>query len=100
MPATTKPGTVALSATSIWTPGPRAEVEATSFVSGYRFKQLAEKVGFALVLGGAAVYRCDNRLVFSVGFSRCADTSARKTLFPQPVLAIPQLRQINCPFRG
>jgi hypothetical protein len=48
-------------------------------------KQLAEKLGLRLLLGGAAVYRCDNRLVFSVGFSRCCDTSSRKTLFPQPV---------------
>jgi Flp pilus assembly protein TadD len=40
-----------------------------------------------LFLGGAAVYRCDNRLIFSAGFSRCGDTSARKTLFPHPVKA-------------
>jgi hypothetical protein len=60
--------------------------------------QRAERVGLALVLGwrsgspasylllgGAAVYRCDNRLVFSVGFSRWGDAQARKTFFPQPV---------------
>jgi hypothetical protein len=46
---------------------------------------LRKKSGLRLFLGGAAVYRCDNRLIFSAGFSRCGDTSARKTLFPQPV---------------
>jgi hypothetical protein len=55
-------------------------------------KQLAEKLGLRLLLGGAAVYRCDNRLVFSVGFSRCGDTSSRKTLFPQPVKRCPDTK--------
>ena len=38
-----------------------------------------------LILGGAAVYRCDNGLIFNVGFSRCGNTAAQETLFPQPV---------------
>jgi hypothetical protein len=32
--------------------------------------QVAEKLVVALDLGGAAVYRCDNRLIFIDGFSR------------------------------
>jgi len=38
-----------------------------------------------LLLGGAAVYRCDNWLLFSVGFSRCGEIAALETLFPPPV---------------
>ncbi|MGD0601680.1 MAG: hypothetical protein ABR988_17795, partial [Terriglobales bacterium] len=30
--------------------------------------QIAEKLDLALILGGAAVHRCDKRLVFSDGF--------------------------------
>jgi hypothetical protein len=50
---------------------------------GFRAFSSAEKLAFALVfgwrsglpllllfLGGAAVYRCDKRLIFSAGFSR------------------------------
>jgi hypothetical protein len=29
-----------------------------------------------LLLGGAAVYRCDNQPVFNAGFSRCGDTAS------------------------
>jgi hypothetical protein len=32
--------------------------------------QLAENPILVLVLGGAAVYRCDKRIIFSAGFSR------------------------------
>jgi hypothetical protein len=34
------------------------------------FWQAAEKLASSLILGGAAVYRCDHWLVFHVGFSR------------------------------
>ncbi len=37
-----------------------------------------------LILGGAAVYRCDKWLVFRIGFSRCGETAPWKVLFPQP----------------
>src|ERR1035437_1469071 len=46
--------------------------------------QAAEKLGAALILGGAALQRCDNWPVFNTGFSRRGKTAARKTLFPQP----------------
>ena len=37
--------------------------------TGFRgFYSLREKSGLRLFLGGAAVYRCDIRLVFSLGF--------------------------------
>jgi hypothetical protein len=32
--------------------------------------QSAEKLDLALILGGTAVYRCDNRLILIDGFSR------------------------------
>jgi len=38
-----------------------------------------------LSLGGAALQRCDNWLVFIGGFSRCGQTAAQEVLFPQPV---------------
>jgi hypothetical protein len=47
--------------------------------------QAAEKLGAALILGGAALQRCDNWPVFNTGFSRRSKTAARKTLFPQPL---------------
>jgi hypothetical protein len=34
-----------------------------------------------LLLGGAAVYRCDKRFVFNAGFSRWGNAAARETLF-------------------
>ena len=37
-----------------------------------------------LILGGAAVHRCDKKHISNVGFSRCGITAARKILFPQP----------------
>jgi cytochrome c-type biogenesis protein CcmH/NrfF len=37
-----------------------------------------------LILGGAALQRCGNWLVFGTGFSRWGQTSAPKTLFQQP----------------
>ena len=45
--------------------------------------QLAKKLDVHLILGGAAVYRCDNRLIFIDGFSRCDQTAAQEALFPQ-----------------
>jgi hypothetical protein len=33
--------------------------------------QIAEKLDLALILGGAAVYRCDNWLTFIDGFTDC-----------------------------
>lgn len=38
-----------------------------------------------LDLGGAALQRCGNWLVFTAGFSRRAQIPAQKELFPQPV---------------
>jgi lipopolysaccharide assembly LptE-like protein len=38
-----------------------------------------------LPLGGAALQRCDNRLLSIVGFSRCGQTAAPEVLFPQRV---------------
>src|ERR1700730_1625453 len=38
-----------------------------------------------LPLGGAAIYRCDNWLVFMDGFSRCGLTARSKRLFPHPL---------------
>ncbi|HME32403.1 MAG TPA: hypothetical protein VKG65_06610 [Terriglobales bacterium] len=38
-----------------------------------------------LILGGAALQRCDDRLILSTGFSRCGETAAQKIFFPQPV---------------
>jgi hypothetical protein len=52
------------------------------FVSGHAFRhairaalrgrlhRLLQNSTLSLILGGAAVHRCDNRLVFSAGFSR------------------------------
>jgi len=37
-----------------------------------------------LILGGAAVYRCDKQPVFSNGFSRCGQDADRAGVFPQP----------------
>jgi hypothetical protein len=45
---------------------------------------LREKSLLPLILGGAAVHRCDNRLAFNAGFSRCGLTTAPKGLFPNP----------------
>jgi hypothetical protein len=57
-----------------------------------------------LILGGAAVYRCDNWRIFGTGFSRCGQTAARKTLFPLlplinlgEVCATPPISQIQSP---
>jgi hypothetical protein len=36
-----------------------------------------------LILGGAAVYRCDYWHILSIGFSRCGYTATQKVLFPQ-----------------
>jgi hypothetical protein len=40
------------------------------FVSGYRFCSLRKNSILVLLLGGAAVYRCDKRVISSAGFSR------------------------------
>ena len=38
-----------------------------------------------LVLGGAALQRCDNWILSIVGFSRCGQTAAQEAFFPQRV---------------
>jgi hypothetical protein len=37
-----------------------------------------------LILGGAAVHRCDRRLVARIGFSRCGENVGWKVLFQPP----------------
>jgi hypothetical protein len=46
--------------------------------------QAAEKVTLAVVLGGAAVYRCDNCIVLNAALAAEGALSAREILFPQP----------------
>jgi hypothetical protein len=40
------------------------------FVSGHAFTGVRKKSVLHLILGGAAVYRCNNCLIFIDGFSR------------------------------
>jgi hypothetical protein len=47
--------------------------------------QAAEKSLLHLILGGAAVHRCDNRLLFSTGFSRLGQNADRERVFQQSV---------------
>ena len=47
-------------------------------------RETAEKVGFADALGGAAVHRCDNRLVSHPASAAEVTKIARERLFPQP----------------
>jgi len=47
-------------------------------------RETSEKVGFADALGGAAVHRCDNRLVSHPASAAEVTKIAREQLFPQP----------------
>jgi hypothetical protein len=51
---------------------------------GHDFHDLRQRSILRLILGGAAVDRCDEQHISNVGSSRCGDTAARKILFPQP----------------
>jgi hypothetical protein len=53
--------------------------------SGGTPNRLRKNLILGLILGGAAVYRCDNPRFFISGFSRCGQTVTQKTLFPQVV---------------
>jgi hypothetical protein len=44
-----------------------------------------------LILGGAAVHRCDRRIIFIDGFSRRAETATRMILFCN-LIAAPEFR--------
>jgi hypothetical protein len=52
-----------------WRDGVERFTAAMSGLFSVLALQIAEKI-LSLVLGGAAVHRCDNRIVFSGGFSR------------------------------
>jgi len=55
------------------------------------FHGLRKNSTLHLILGGAAVHRCDNRLVLNAGFS-CRGHAARvKALFPQPLPVVLQV---------
>ena len=45
-----------------------------------------------LLLGGAAVHRCDIRGTFNIGFSRSGQTAKRRTVFQQSVPALAKLQ--------
>jgi hypothetical protein len=53
--------------------------------------QFVEKIELPLILGGAAVHRCDNWSILNVGSGRCGQTAARKhffrSLFSRPLRA-------------
>jgi len=49
---------------------PTAAAQRPLFLLEWRLKRLLKKLDLALILGGAAVHRCDNWLVFIDGFSR------------------------------
>ncbi|MGA7560981.1 MAG: hypothetical protein WCF61_12235 [Terriglobales bacterium] len=44
---------------------------------------LREKSMLHLILGGAAVHRCDNLRISTIGFSRCGATLRAQETFPQ-----------------
>jgi hypothetical protein len=46
---------------------------------------LRKKSALHLILGGAAVHRCDNSPTFNGGFSRRGQTVTQEILFPQVV---------------
>jgi hypothetical protein len=39
------------------------------------------------ILGGAAVHRCDKRIVFSIGFSRCGKADGAEDAFSAAMLS-------------
>jgi hypothetical protein len=53
------------------------------FWEGRGFTGCGKNSMLHLILGGAALQRCDNWLVFSIGFSRCGQTATQKILFPR-----------------
>jgi len=44
---------------------------------------LRKKSMLQLILGGAAVHRCDNFRISTIGFSRCRATLRAQETFPQ-----------------
>ena len=63
-----------------------------------QLNRLRKNSPWCLILGGAALQRCNNWLVFSAGFSRCGQIAAQKALFPQPVKSCPCQNRIGRDF--
>src|SRR5208283_5777609 len=63
--------------------------------------QSAENPVLFLLLGGAAVHRCDDRLIFMTALAAEDTLSAREPVFPQPVRGWPSrldfFRSLLCP---
>ena len=59
-----------------------------------RLNGLRKKSVLHLILGGAAVYRCDNPPTFSTGFSRRGKAVSQEALFPQALKPCPSAKPI------
>jgi hypothetical protein len=61
---------------------------------------LRKKPALPLILGGAAVYRCGNRLVLNSALAAEGTALDQELLFPQAVQRYRKFFELRCPFRG
>jgi len=60
---------------------------ASAIRTGARLHSLRNSSAAPFILGGAALQRCDNRLIFGSGFSRRGQNADGNSAFPQPLQA-------------